>query len=102
MVGCNSDAISLESHPTSTGIGVRILINMKPPLILKNPQTIPTGISIPVGESLPLDVKRIVQELHLPVDIIIKGLEEVEQALVKGNSWLKEILDFRKVLYVRE
>ncbi len=38
----------------------------------KNPLTIPTGLSVPVGEALPLAVERIVQELH-PEKIILFG-----------------------------
>ena len=45
---------------------------MEPLLDLKNPLTIPTGLSMPVGEALPLAVERIVQELH-PEKIILFG-----------------------------
>jgi predicted nucleotidyltransferase len=41
-------------------------------LDLKNPLTIPTGLSVPVGEALPAAVERIVQELH-PEKIILFG-----------------------------
>jgi predicted nucleotidyltransferase len=41
-------------------------------LDLKNPLTIPTGLSVPVGEALPAALERIVRELH-PEKIILFG-----------------------------
>ena len=46
----------------------------RPPswLNLRNPDTIPTGLSVPVGEALFAAVQRIVENLH-PVKIILFG-----------------------------
>jgi predicted nucleotidyltransferase len=43
-----------------------------PALDLRSPHTIPTGLSIPVGEALPAAVQRIVDTLH-PEKIILFG-----------------------------
>lgn len=118
-------------------------------LELKNPLTTPTGLALPVGETLPAAVERIVQELHpqkiilfgsyaygnptpdsdvdllvimetessssqrylavsrlleprpFPVDIIVKTPAEIEQALHKGDSFIREMVTQGIVLYER-
>lgn len=41
-------------------------------LTLRSPETVPAGLTVPVGETLPLAIQRIVEELH-PEKIILFG-----------------------------
>ncbi len=47
-------------------------IRISPIMDLRNPETIPTGLNVPVGKALPEAIQRIVEHLH-PVKIILFG-----------------------------
>ncbi len=114
-----------------------------------NAAIVPTGLSRPVGESLPVAVQRIVERLNpekiilfgsyaygaptpdsdvdlliilettasaterylivsdllyprpFPVDILVKTPQEIEQAIKRGNFFIKELLSQGRALYVR-
>jgi predicted nucleotidyltransferase len=49
-----------------------------------------------------LAVSRLLRPRPIPLDILVRTPQEIEEALEKGDGFIREILEWGKILYERE